>query len=58
MMTEAHTALFVAPTRVGKTHLVLNLLKREYLSHFDFIIIFPPCDTGVESGFGLILRSL
>ena len=29
-MKEPHTALFVAPTGVGKTHLALNLLVSEY----------------------------
>ena len=38
-MKEPHTELFVAPTGVGKTHLALNLLEREYKNHFDFIII-------------------
>ena len=38
-MKEPHTALFVAPTGVGKTHLALNLLESEYRNHFDFIII-------------------
>ena len=41
-MKEPHTALFVAPTGVGKTHLALNLLESEYFSHFDFIIIICP----------------
>ena len=41
-MKEPHTALFVAPTGVGKTHLVLNLLESEYRNHFDFIIIICP----------------
>ena len=40
-MKEPHTALFVAPTGVGKMHLALNLLESEYL-HFDFIIIICP----------------
>ena len=39
---EPHTALFVASTGVGKTHLALDLLKKEYLNHFDFIIIICP----------------
>ena len=38
-MSDPHTALFVAPTGAGKTHLVLDLLKKEYKNHFDFIII-------------------
>ena len=41
-MKEPHTALFVAPAGVGKTHLALNLLESEYFSHFDFIIIICP----------------
>ena len=41
-MKEPHTALFVAPTRVGKTHLALNLLENEYRNHFDFIVIICP----------------
>ena len=41
-MKEPHTALFVAPTGVGKTHLALDLLENEYKSHFDFIIIIYP----------------
>ena len=41
-MKEPHTALFVAPTGVGKTHLALNLLESEYRNHFDFIIIICP----------------
>ena len=38
-MKEPHTALFVAPTGVGKTQLALNLLESEYFNHFDFIVI-------------------
>ena len=42
-MKEPHTALFVAPTGVGKKkHLALNLLESEYQDHFDFIIIICP----------------
>ena len=41
-MKELHTALFVAPTGVGKTHLALNLLESEYKNHFDFIVITCP----------------
>ena len=39
---ELHTALFVAPTGVGKTHLALNLLENEHRYHFDFIVIICP----------------
>ena len=41
-MKEPHTALFVALTGVGKTHLALSLLETEYRNHFDFIIIIFP----------------
>ena len=41
-MKELHTALFVAPTGVGKTHLALSLLENEYRNHFDFIVIISP----------------
>ena len=37
-MKELHTALFIAPTGVGKTHLALSLLENEYRNHFDFIV--------------------
>ena len=38
-MKELHSALFVAPTRVGKTHLALSLLENEDRNHFNFIVI-------------------
>ena len=41
-MKELHTALFVAPTRVGKTDLALSLLENEYKNHFNFIVIICP----------------
>ena len=41
-LKEPHTALFVAPTGVGKTHLALSLLENEYRNHFDFIVIICP----------------
>ena len=41
-MKEPHTALFVSPAGVGKTHLALNLLENEYRNHFDFIVIICP----------------
>ena len=41
-MKEPHSALFVAPTGVGKTHLALSLLENEYRNHFDFIVIICP----------------
>ena len=39
-MMELHTAMFVALTGVGKTH--LDSLEREYLNYFNFIIILCP----------------
>ena len=41
-MKELHTALFVAPTGVGKMYLALSLLENEYRNHFDFIVIICP----------------
>ena len=41
-MKEPHTALFVASTGVGKTHLALSLLENEYRNHFNFIVIICP----------------
>ena len=41
-MTEPHMALFIALTGVGKTHLAQDLLEKEYLSHFAFIVILCP----------------
>ena len=41
-MKEPHTALFIAPTGVGKTHLALSLLETEYRNHFDFKVIICP----------------
>ena len=40
---EPHTALFIAPIGVGKTHLTLSLLENEYRNHFNFIVII--CST-------------
>ena len=41
-MKGPHTALFIAPTGVGKTHLSLSLLETEYINHFGFIVIICP----------------
>ena len=41
-MKEPHTALFIAPTGVGKMHLALNLLENEYRDNFDFSVIICP----------------
>ena len=35
-------AMLVSLTWVGKTHPALDSLKREYLNHFEFIIILFP----------------
>ena len=48
-MKEPHTALFVAPTGVGKTHLALSLLENEYRNHFDFIVIICPTSAHNET---------
>ena len=41
-MKEPHTALFVAPTGAGKTHLALSQLKNEYRHYFNFNVIICP----------------
>ena len=39
---KSHTTIFTGPTDCGKTHLVLNLIEKEYNKHFDYIIIICP----------------
>ena len=39
---EPHTAIFTGQTGCGKTHLVLELIEKEYNKHFDFIVIIFP----------------
>ena len=62
-MKELHTALFVAPTGVGKIYLALSLLENEYRNPFDFIVIicltlrYITLHTKIEVGFGMILMS-
>ena len=41
-MKEPYTALFIAPTGVGKPHLALSLLENEYRNYFDFNVIICP----------------
>ena len=41
-MKEPHTALFVAPTGVGKTYMALDLLEMKYKESLNFIIIICP----------------
>ena len=35
------TAIFTGSTGCGKSHLALDLIKKEYNKHFDCIIIYP-----------------
>ena len=39
---EPHTTIFTGQTGCGKTHLVLDLIEKEYKTHFDYIIIICP----------------
>ena len=39
---QIHTSIFIGQTSCGKTHLVLELIEREYNKHFDYIIIICP----------------
>ena len=39
---ELHTTIFTGPMGCGKTHLVLDLIEKEYNKHFDYIIIICP----------------
>ena len=39
---ELHTAIFTGQTKCGKTHLVLELIEKEYNKHFDYIVIICP----------------
>ena len=41
-LKEPHTALFIVPAGVGKTHLALNLLENENRNHSDFIVVICP----------------
>ena len=40
---EPHTTIFTGPTGCRKTHLVLDLIEKEYNKHFEYIIII--CST-------------
>ena len=42
VVKQPHTALFIAPTDVGKTYTMLNLLETEYRGCFEYIIILCP----------------
>ena len=39
---KPHTSIFIGQTGFGKTHLVLELIEKEYNKHFDYIIIICP----------------
>ena len=39
---KTHTSIFFGQTGCGKTHLVLELIEKEYNQHFDYIIIICP----------------
>ena len=39
---EPQTATFTGQTKYRKTHLVLNLIEKEYSKHFDYITIICP----------------
>ena len=39
---EPHKTIFTGPTVFGKTHLVSDLIEKEYNKHFDCIIIICP----------------
>ena len=41
-MKELHVVLFIAPTGIGKTHSALDLLEKEYINHFNYIVIICP----------------
>ena len=44
---KPHTAIFIGRTGCGKTHLVLELIEKEYNKHFGFIVII--CSTLQEN---------
>ena len=39
---KPHTSIFIGQTGCGKTHLVLELIEKEYKNFFDYIIIICP----------------
>ena len=39
---KPHTAIFTGRISCGKTHLVLDLIEKEYNKHFDYIVIIHP----------------
>ena len=39
---EPHTSIFTGPMGCGKSHLVFDLIEKEYNKNFDYIIIICP----------------
>ena len=39
---KPHTSIFIGQTGCGKTHLVLELIEKEYNKYFDYIVIICP----------------
>ena len=39
---KPHTVIFIGQIRCGKTHLVLDLIEKEYKKFFDYSIIIKP----------------
>ena len=39
---KPHTSMFIGQAGCGKTHLVLELIEKEYKKHFDYIAIICP----------------
>ena len=39
---KPHTSIFISQTSCEKTHLVLELIEKEYNKHFDYIVIICP----------------
>ena len=39
---QPHTTTFTGPIKCGKTHLVLNLIEKEFNKHFDYATIICP----------------
>ena len=39
---KSHTSIFIGQTGCGKTHLVLDLIEKQYNDHFNYIIIISP----------------
>ena len=39
---KPHTTIFIGQKGCGKTHVVLELIEKEYNKHFDYIIVICP----------------